>query len=121
MNERLMRVQGTASVEAVADETILSFSLSAKDWAYEKAVRRLNELLEHLRTDLEAVAVQRTQLKTVRFRVETEYRKEKQNNVFDGYRAIHNLCLRLPMDREFLNRVLGSVARSTACAELRVA
>ncbi len=120
MNERLIRVQGQATVHAPPDKVVLSFDVSATDSSYVRAVQVLNEKVEQLRTELGKVGMARSDLKTTGFGVETKYRIVKRQNIFDHYEASHGLAVHLPMDRELLNRVLVAAAQSASQPEFRL-
>ncbi|MBI5818673.1 MAG: SIMPL domain-containing protein [Verrucomicrobia bacterium] len=112
MNPRVLRVQGKAVVSANPDQVVLSFALALKGGSYADTINALNEHVEILRRDLGTSGVPRDDLKTTNFAVHTTFRKEKGRDVFDGYVASHNLKLTVPMDRDRLNQVLATVARS---------
>ena len=116
MNERIVRVQGAAKVRATPDEVRLEFTVKSKDHEYAVSVRKLDELVEGLRQDLEHIGEPRTTLKTTSFRVDTIFRDVKTERVFEGYQAVHDLRLTLPIDRDRLNRVLQAVAKGASHA-----
>ena len=120
MNERIVRVQGAAKVQATPDEVRLEFTVKAKDHEYAVSVRKLDELVEGLRQDMENIGEPRTTLKTTAFRVDTVFRNVKTERVFEGYQAIHDLRLTLPIDRDRLNRVLQAVAKGASHAEFTI-
>lgn len=120
MNERIVRVQGAAKVQAIPDEVRLEFTISAKDHEYAESVRKLNELVESLRHDLETIGEPGTTLKTTAFRVDPLSRNLREERVFDGYQSVHDLRLTLPIDRDRLNRVLHAVAMGASHAEFSI-
>lgn len=116
----IVRGRGTASAEP--DLVVLAFQIEAQDHSYATAVEALNERVEALRSELESIGVERTDLKTTSFDVSAEnrYNRKKEEHVFLDYRASRGLRLELALDRKLLNRVLEHVARSASEAALRV-
>lgn len=119
---RTLTVRGRGTASAEPDLVVLAFGIAGRDLSYATAVEKLNERVEALRSELESVGVERTDLKTTRFDVSAEnrYNRKKEEHVFLGYRASHGLRLELAFDKDLLDRVLGSVARSASEATLRV-
>ncbi len=115
-----VRGRGTASAEP--DLVVLAFGIIGRDFTYSAAVEKLNERVEDLRSDLEAVDVERTRLKTTKFDIRPEMRfdKEKDEHVFSHHKASHRMRLELAFDKELLNRVLGRVAQSAGEATVGV-
>ncbi len=115
-----VRGRGTASAEP--DLVVLAFGIIGRDFTYSAAVEKLNERVEDLRSDLEAVDVERTRLKTTKFDIRPEMRfdKEKDEHVFSHHKASHRMRLELAFDKELLNRVLECVAQSASEAIVRV-
>lgn len=118
MTDRTMRVKGVGKASAAPDRVVLRFEVSAWDPEYGASIEALNGRVESLRKDLEGVDLEREQLMTSRFRVDTTYEKVsrfgREERRVNGYRAAHNIRLELSMDRELLNGVLNSVAASAA-------
>lgn len=121
MNDRIIRVQGQATVKAIPDEAILSFTVSASDPNYGTAIGKMNELVDALRRDMERVGIDRSSLKTTRFNVETDYKTVNKREVFNCYVAVHGLAVHIPMDKEKLNRVLEAAAQSASQARFNLA
>lgn len=119
--QRRLTVRGRGVASAEPDLVVLSFGVLGRDPSYSAAVEKLNERVEALRSDLEAVGVDRASLKTTGFDVHDDRRYDKEDNyVFVGYKASHNMRLELQLDRDLLNRTLGQVARSASEATVRI-
>ena len=120
--QRTLTVRGRGVASADPDLTVLSFNVVARDPSYSAAVEELNRRVEALRSDLEAVGVERTRLKTTGFDVEDyrRYDSDTKEYVFVGYEASHGLRLELPLEKELLNNVLGRVASSASEASVEV-
>lgn len=119
---RTLTVRGRGTASAKPDLVVLAFQIVGQDHSYATAVETLNERVEALRSELESVGVERTDLKTTRFDVgaENRYNRKKEEHVFLGYRASHELRLELAFEKDLLDRVLGSVARSASEAAVRI-
>jgi len=120
--QRTLTVRGRGVASADPDLTVLSFNVVGRDPSYSAAVEELNRRVEALRSDLEAVGVDRTRLKTTGFDVEDHrrYDSDTREHVFVGYEASHGLRLELPLEKELLNNVLGRVASSASEASVEV-
>lgn len=120
--QRSLTVRGRGVASADPDLTVLSFNVVGRDPSYSAAVEELNRRVEALRSDLEAVGVERTRLKTTDFDVEVHrrYDSDTREHVFVGYEASHGLRLELPLEKELLNNVLGRVASSASEASVDI-
>ncbi len=119
---RTLTVRGRGVASADPDLVILSFGVVGRDPSYPAAVEELNERVEALRSDLEAVGVDRSRLRTTRFDVDDQRRYDSDSGeyVFVGYEASHELRLELPLEKELINDVLGRVATSASEASVEV-
>lgn len=120
-DERRMTIQGSGSVSAPPDRVVLNFQDNQADKDYETCIRKLNESVETLRKDLEAVDIKRNELKTSQFNINADYDWNNGKRTFKGYRASHNLRLELPFSQDVLNKVLNAIARSRSDCELSLA
>jgi hypothetical protein len=118
VDKRTLRVQGRGFVTAEPDQATLSFDVEATRKEYKASINRLNQRVEHLRSDLESVAVELSKLKTRSFSVSPKYERINGRNIFKGYVASHSLAISLPLDKELLNKVLGKVSESASKARL---
>lgn len=116
----VLKVQGKGTVFAEPDIVTLSFEVAAKDWEYAESVQELNKRTDALRSSVESVGHDRTELKTTSFSVHTATRYDDGHSVFDGYEASHCLRIQLPLDKELLNNILRSIATGGSETELRI-
>jgi uncharacterized protein YggE len=119
---RRLKVTGRGVASVDADLVVLAFGITGRDPSYSASVEKLNERVDTLRSDLEAAGVDRTKLKTTGFSVRSDrrYDRDRDVEVFLGYRASHGLTLELAFDGDHLNRVLGRAAQSASEASLRI-
>ena len=59
MDKRIIRVQGIGVVTAEPDQATLSFDVETFRKEYRACINRLNQRVDHLRSDLESVDVER--------------------------------------------------------------
>jgi uncharacterized protein len=111
--ERKLQITGKGKLSVAPDMVILSFDASAHEWEYEKTVNALNRKVEELRTIIEAVGVERKNLKTKDFGIRKETVRNKQTDTyeFNGFSASHDLELELPLDKSIINQLLGQIAK----------
>ncbi len=121
MKDAVIRVQGRGEVGAEPDLVVLSFKASDRSVDYADAVARATRSVESLRGTLEEHGVARTDLKTVQFRVETDYEwdSDHKEHLFLGYVATH--ALRLVLDRTHdPGKVLQAIALEAPGVEVRI-
>ena len=116
----VLKAQGKGTVFAEPDIVTLSFEVAAKDWEYAESVQELNKRTDALRSSVESVGHDRTELKTTSFSVRTATRYDDGHSVFDGYEASHCLRIQLPLDKELLNNILHSIATGGSETEMRI-
>ncbi|WP_266202450.1 SIMPL domain-containing protein [Pontibacter kalidii] len=121
--ERKLQITGRGKLAVAPDMVILSFDASAHEWEYEKTVNALNRKVEELRTIVEAVGVERKNLKTKDFSIRKETARNKQTDTyeFNGFRASHHLELELPLDKSLINQLLVQVAKSMENLDFSIA
>lgn len=119
-NEPTISVKGVGNVSLPPDVTVITFEMNSFHREYTAAVEGLNERVAELREKLSGVDIDRKQLKTTRFDVDASYEYVKNERVFTGWVAKHNLRLELPVDRDLLNRAFGAVATESIQAEFNI-
>ncbi|MEA4883279.1 MAG: SIMPL domain-containing protein [Clostridia bacterium] len=113
-------VQGKGYATAKPDVVTLSFSVESKARDYADCLDNLNGHTAALRQDLQASGADCAELKTTDFHVGVEHRREKGRYIFEGYSASHRLQIKLPVNKEMLNRVLGTIAQGHSGAEIQI-
>ena len=117
---RVLKVQGKARVNVEPDIVTISFEVEAKAKGYADCIGKLNTRIEELRGNVAATGLARANLKTTAFSIRVDTRYEDGQHHFVGYRASHNLHIELPVDKEFLNRVLRQIAQGHSGAEIKL-
>lgn len=120
MGDHTISVRGVGSVSWPPDVTVISFNVQGRSRDYSGAIDELNERVAVLRETLSAVEVDPKQLKTAAFDIHAEYRTVNKEQVFDAWRARHDLRLELDVDREKLNRALNAIATSGSHAQFTI-
>ena len=115
--EKTMKVTGKGKLSVKPDLIRLLLDTTKVCATYEEALRQSSEQTEALKTCFEGLGFARTDLKTLRFSVDTEYENYRdENNVwknrFIGYRFNHNMKLEFDADNERLGRVLYALAQT---------
>jgi uncharacterized protein len=114
--ESRITVKGKGLVTTPPDKVVINLAVTGFDWEYSKSVERLNEKVESIRKSLEAVGLDRKQLKTIDFDVDPVHEYEKKKNVFKGYKASHDLRIKIDFDQKLLNQVLNSLVETESGA-----
>lgn len=123
--EKTMRVTGKGKLSVKPDLIRLLLDTTKVCKTYEEALAKSAEQTEELKSCFEGLGFVRTDLKTLRFSVDTEYEnyRDKNNvwkNRFLGYRFTHGMKLEFDADNERLGRVLYQLARTECHPEFRI-
>ena len=123
--ERTMRVTGKGKLSVKPDRIRLLLDLQQVCETYEEALRRSTEQTESLKDSLEVLGFTRTDLKTLRFNVDTEYENYRdENNVwknrFLGYKFTHAMKLEFDADNRKLGQVLYALAHGEVHPEFHI-
>ena len=122
MNQRVISVQGRGTATAEPDLVQLSFNISVMDQEYDGAIAGLNDRVNQLRQDVAIVDVDPKGLKTTSFNISPKHRwnEERDEHIFLGFEAKHDLRLELPLDQDLLNRTLAQLAQSASQATFSI-
>ena len=120
MNNRTIRVRGSARVSAAPDWVEIHFDLESREYKYSDCIKKLGYKTETLRSELVAVNLEKDSLKTADFSVETDFEWINKRHVFRGYKAHHNMVVAFPFDKDYLNKVLAVLGTTASEASFRV-
>jgi uncharacterized protein YggE len=120
--ERKLQITGKGRLALTPDIILISFSVKAHEWEYEKSITRLNDKIEQLRQILEVNKIERKLLKTKDFNVrrDTNYNKKIDKYEFNGFNASHSLELELPLNQNLINVLLGKIAGTMEDLEFQI-
>ncbi len=122
---RTIRVTGKGQIKVRPDTTRITLTLTGLCPEYGEALRRSTDETEQVRTLLAGFGFGRSDLKTLSFRVDTEYesckdKKGAYTQRFAGYRFNHAMKVEFASDNERLGRILYALARCPARPEFRL-
>ena len=122
---RTLRVTGKGTIKAKPDTTRLSITLCGTYDEYRTALRHSAEDTKILRTELKRIGLNKEDLKTVSFDIDTKYDsyQDKYNNYrrrFVGYEYTHQLKIEFLSDNTLLGRILGMLSMSPVDPEFRI-
>ncbi|HII94754.1 MAG TPA: SIMPL domain-containing protein [Candidatus Methanofastidiosum sp.] len=112
MVNRILKVQGTGIVEEKPDILYLNFNVQNKEYTYEEAMSKVNIRTNELKKNLSEVGIQKSDVKTSSYNIDTTYRRVNDKNIFDGYRCTHNLEVELPVDSELIRKAIEKIVSS---------
>lgn len=123
--EKTITVKGTGNISVTPDLTIISLTLKSLDKDYDKSMEEASQKLSDLQDAISEIGFAKTDLKTTRFNVSTEYDSVRDKNgnyksVFVGYSCIQGLKLEFDFDTKVLSKVLSAIARRIAEPELNI-
>ena len=122
---RTIRVTGNGLIRLQPDTTCITMTLTGLDPDYGEALRRSGADAETLRGVLTGFGFARTDLKTVRFHVDTEYEGYQDEDGsyrqrFSGYRFRHVLKVEFDSDSDRLGKILYALANCGVTPEFRI-
>lgn len=124
-NMRTIRVTGKGQLKVHPDMTRIIITLEGTYKQYSQTLRRSSEDTERLKDILSAFGFERTDLKTLRFGVDTEYESYREKDTykrrFVGYKFEHLLKLEFESDNKRLGKILYALAECPLHPELRIA
>ena len=120
MDQRTIRVRGSAEVSGAPDWVIISFSISSRNLDYGKSMEQLAQQTENLREELSNIGLERDNLKTYQFSIDTDFDWVKNKRVFNGYKASHMLRVEFPFEKDYLNKVLRVLSNTQSQASFHI-
>ncbi len=121
---KTIRITGKGLLRIRPDTTRVTLSLDALCPEYGDAVRRSSEDTGKLRDLLAGFGFERSDLKTLHFGVDPEYRSYKEKGEYKhrliGYRYRHTMKVEFPSDHDRLGRILYALAHSPVKPEIQL-
>ena len=124
--DRIIKVTGKGKLTLKPDTIRLRIELSDTDKEYDNVIRKSTEHSEEVREAFTGLGFESTDLKTLRFQVDTQYEQyqDKRDNSwkrrFTGYKAAHVLKIEFSREKGILGKVLYMIARLPARPEFHV-
>lgn len=120
---RTITVKGAGDVTVRPDRIVLRMKVESKRRKYEKAMELAADKGEALAEAVEKAGIDRSELKTADFCVNSDYQHVRQpdgtmKSVFDGFLCVQSFKLELDLDFETLGAVLSNVCTCSAEPEL---
>ena len=122
---RTIRVTGKGMLRVKPDMTRITMTLEDLCREYAETLRRSTLDTEELKDVLSEFGFERSDLKTLRFDVNTEYEnyKDRQGNYksrFSGYKCTHVMKVEFPSDNSLLGRILYALVNCPVSPEFRI-
>ena len=122
---RTIRVTGKGQIKVKPDMTRITITLSGLYKDYGETLRRSSDNTEALKDVLSGFGFARSDLKTLSFRVDTEYENYRDGNNdyrrrFVGYRFNHVTKVEFASDNDRLGRVLYALAACPVRPEFQI-
>ncbi len=122
---RSIRVTGKGQLRITPDTTRLTMTLEGLDKEYGETLRRSSEDTEALKDVLSGFGFRRSDLKTLNFRMDTEYESfQDRDGVyrqrFAGYKFYHTMKVEFPSDNDRLGKLLYALAHCSVKPELSI-
>lgn len=123
--EKTMKVTGKGKLSVKPDLIRLLLDVQKVCETYEEALRESTAQTELLKDSLEGLGFARTDLKTLRFHVDTEYENYRdENNIwknrFLGYKFTDAMKLEFDADNRKLGQVLYALAHAEVHPEIHI-
>ncbi len=120
MDQRIIKVRGTARISAEPDWVVISFNINSRSYDYGECLEQLSLQTSGLREELVSVGLEKENLKTTRFDVNTVFERVKERRVFKGYEASHDLQVEFSFAKEYLNSVLRVLGHTQSKASFDI-
>ena len=121
---KTIRVTGKGQLKVRPDTTRITISLEGTFPEYGETLRRSSQDTERIKDLLAEFGFERSELKTLNFRVETEYESYKERGAYKqrlvGYKFCHMMKVEFDSDNERLGKVLYALANCPLNPEFRL-
>ena len=121
---RTIRVTGKGNLKVHPDMTRITMELEGQYQNYDETLHHSSEDTEHLKDVLSIFGFDRSDLKTLRFDVDTVYESYKYKDTykqrFVGYKFSHTLKFEFESDNDRLGKILYALANCTVKPEFRI-
>lgn len=121
---RTIRVTGKGNLKVHPDMPRITLQLEGQYPNYDETLRHSAEDTEVLKDVLSKFGFERSDLKTLRFDVDTVYESYKYKDTykqrFDGYKFSHTLKFEFESDNDRLGKILYALANCTVKPEFRI-
>ena len=121
---RTIRVTGKGQIKVHPDMTRITMTLTGLYPEYTETLRRSSEDTEKLKNVLCTFGFEHSDLKTLRFDVETEFESYKEKGAYKqrliGYRYEHAMKVEFESDNDLLGRLLYALANGKVRPEFRI-
>lgn len=124
MSMRTIQVTGKGNLSVKPDMTRLTITLNNTYKEYEDTLRHSAEDTEGLKELLEGFGFEKADVKTLSFKVDTEYESYKEKGTYHqrlvGYSYTHVLKVEFESDNKRLGKILFALSRSPLNPEFRI-
>ena len=121
---RTVRVTGKGQIKVHPDMTRITMTLQGLDWDYSETLRRSSEDTEELKSVLEPFGFRPSDLKTLRFDIDTEHESYREGDTwkqrFIGYKFEHVVKVEFESDNDRLGNLLYALAHCKLQPEFRI-
>lgn len=121
---RTIRVTGKGMLRVKPDVMRITLSLEGTDMEYGKTLEQSARETEKLKELMAEFGLERSSLKTLRFDVDTDYRREKVGDSYEsrfaGYKYEHVMKVEFSADRERVGKILYALAHCPMQPEIRL-
>jgi len=123
--ERTIRVTGKGRISVKPDMIRLMLTLEDIQDTYDATLEQSVKQVELLKDCFEMLGFARSDLKTLNFNVDTEYKSYQDRNKewqrkFVGYKFIHHMKIEFDADNKRLGQVLYAIAHAPVRPEFRI-
>lgn len=123
-NMRTIRITGKGKIKVKPDMTRITMTLEGIYPEYSEALRHSSQDTDCIKDVLGDFGFERSDLKTLRFNVDTEYESYKERNAFKkrlvGYKFRHQMKVEFESDNDRLGRILYALAHCQVKPEFRI-
>lgn len=114
--ERELKITGEGKLSLMPDIAVINLPIVGEASGYEQSVNLLNKKVSQVHEILGKNGIEKSKLKTTDFRVYENWKPadKKNERIFLGFKATHDLQLELPLDNRLINAVLSDLTQKNA-------
>lgn len=120
--DKTLIITGKGKVSAKPDTVYLKFPIKIQNVNYATAVKTLDKTVESLRNCITANGIDKNELKTADFRVNTLTKRNDKTSEyqFSKFEAHHDLVLQLPFKTELINAIINDIVKLEGNIEFQI-
>ena len=119
-NKPTLEINGQARMNVMPDEVIFSITVHQENVDFGVALDELNTKISAIKSQLKKSKVEDKNIKTTNYSIDENWKHENGKRFQDGYKAMHNINVRIAFDKETMKMVYGAIRDSKVEVNMRL-